>query len=194
MSNFSLTGPTLFLAPNHLQSERFLITNYLKGCPCRIEFTEGHLPEIVTNIDATATPPFLVDKALYLTADLLDSYMHERYPSPALLPSDPVARAQVRSLAAKATSWYALAEDANHRELTNRLNELASVVPTDTRWFTGPMIGAIDIALAPLINYAHSNGVPLPLSHEYERYANRLIELLAEAKNDNTEGIIPKAA
>lgn len=67
-------------------------------------------PESLTEVNTEGVYPILVDKNLVCYGAALDELIHERFPSPTLLPIDPVKRAQVRMLDARVRSWYRVSD------------------------------------------------------------------------------------
>src|SRR5262245_30379129 len=95
------SNATLFVSEAHLESERYMLINHLKGSFFSVEIIHCEIPAEIRDFDHEAKVPFLTDKGLYLRdTSRLDEFFEERYPGTPLLPIDPIARAKVRSLAA----------------------------------------------------------------------------------------------
>lgn len=105
-------------------------------------------PESLTEINPAKIFPILVDKNLVCYGSALDELIHERFPSPTLLPIDPIKRAQVRMLTNDVRSWYVLPQS----EMLARLFEADDAyAQSHTAYMAGNFISTIDIALAPLL-------------------------------------------
>lgn len=124
-------------------------------------------PESLHEVNPDGVYPILVDKNLVCFGTALDELIHERYPSPSLLPVDPVKRAQVRMLAAQVRSWY----DLTPLELTAKLLEVQDLCDgMPTLYLTGNVVSVVDIALAPLL---YDNDFFTP-NAEFQLYINRV--------------------
>jgi len=75
-----------------------------------IETDVAHPPEDLIDLNPYQTVPTLIDRDLVVyEARIVCEYLDERYPHPALLPSDPAGRAQTRvALHRIEQDWYAL--------------------------------------------------------------------------------------
>src|SRR5262245_60421841 len=75
-----------------------------------IETDVAHPPEDLIDLNPYQTVPTLIDRDLVVyEARIVCEYLDERYPHPALQPTDPVGRAQTRvALHRIEQDWYAL--------------------------------------------------------------------------------------
>lgn len=100
------------------------------------------------------------DEAAVFETSAICAYIEEAYPSPALLPADPLARARQRAWAEFASTCIAevfgfyMAPDApsfaqRRDTLLARLAALEQHLG-DGPWFDGPNFGLVDAAFAPL--------------------------------------------
>lgn len=123
-------------------------------------------PSSLDEVNPEGIFPILVDKNLICHGAALDELIHERFPSPTLLPIDPVKRAQVRMLAYQVRGWYGLPK----QELLEKLREVDEVYDGSTLYITGNFVSIVDIALAPLI-YDTPDFVP---SDTFRSYIERI--------------------
>lgn len=129
---------------------------------------DGHdeFPETLNEVDPEGHFPILVDKNLVCYGASLDELIHERYPSPALLPIEPVKRAQVRMLADQVRGWYRLSPT----QICEQLRDVEESYATLCGLFmAGNAISVVDIALAPLVYEMVEMGyyTPTPLMQSY---------------------------
>jgi stringent starvation protein A len=87
---------------------------------------------------------------------VIDEYLEERYPEPALLPADPAARALARMLVFRfdelSRPYYALrrGEDGARERLDAQLTKLDTLLQAQ-RFLTGSDFGLADVAYVPWI-------------------------------------------
>jgi stringent starvation protein A len=87
---------------------------------------------------------------------VIDEYLEERYPEPALLPADPAARALARMLVFRfgelSRPYYALrrGEDGARERLDAQLTKLDTLLQAQT-FLTGSDFGLADVAYVPWI-------------------------------------------
>lgn len=116
-------------------------------------------PESLTEVNPDQHYPVLIDKNLICHGAALDELIHERFPSPTLLPIDPIKRAQVRMLAYQVRGWYSL----QTRALREKLREVEEAYnDTPTHFIIDNTISVVDIALAPLLYEAITLGHYVP--------------------------------
>lgn len=126
---------------------RFLIGEKRARCATRILDRFNSPPDYLLAVNTSRTYPVLIDKNLLCYGAALEEILHERYPAPMLLPTDPVRRAQHRMLANQVRSWYSL----NATDLADRLREVVAAYDGTTEFFISDHITVVDIALAPLL-------------------------------------------
>ncbi len=81
-------------------TSRVRIALYAKNLPCELAAAPGGSGSAeYKRLNPTGKIPALVDgDAVIVESEVINEYLEDRYPTPALLPSDPVARARVRTL------------------------------------------------------------------------------------------------
>lgn len=132
----------------------------------------GAGPEFLDVINPNKYYPLYVDRQLVCYGAALDELIHERYPSPSLLPADPIKRAQVRMLAADVRSWYVFALEDQIKE---KLAEFAASYDTSVRYFAGDAICIVDIAAAPLLYWARQRSWNIEVDTSFRSYVDRLL-------------------
>lgn len=125
---------------------RLLIAEKRARVTTRIDGID-EFPESMNEINPDKVFPVLVDKNLICYGPALDAFIHERFPSPTLLPVDPVKRAQVRMLEADIRAHYDL---PNKDFFLDEVQETYNNFPT--LFIAGNAISVVDIALAPLLH------------------------------------------
>jgi glutathione S-transferase len=82
-------------------SARVRIALYAKGVPCEIAKAPGGTGSAeFKRLNPIGKVPALEDAgAVIVESEVICEYLEERFPTPALLPADPLARARVRTLA-----------------------------------------------------------------------------------------------
>lgn len=155
---------------------RYLIAEKRARIATRIDMFE-EFPESLQEVNPDGIYPILTDKNLVCYGSALEELIHERYPSPTLLPIDPVKRAQVRMLANKVRGHY---------NLGNVESFLAEVEETynshNSLFIIGHLISVVDVALAPLIYDATQLGTFVP-SGSFKNYTDRLMARPAFAQS-----------
>jgi RNA polymerase-associated protein len=177
---------TLFSRGDDPRCHRVRIVAAAKGLDARIvDVDPARPPEDLIDLNPYQTVPTLVDRELVVyEAGIICEYLDERFPAPALLPVDPVARAQARvALHRIELDWYSLIpalESAERREQQKaRRLLLESVVVSDPLfrmrpWFLSEQYSQLDAAVAPVLWRLPRWGVELPAAAQgVERYARR---------------------
>jgi stringent starvation protein A len=127
-------------------------------------------PESLAEVNPDNIYPVLIDKNLVCYGSALEELLHERFPSPTLLPVDPIKRAQVRMLANQVRNWYSLPR----QELNARLLEVEEFFEhIPTLYMAGNVISIVDVALIPLLHEAVQLGTFIPGPH-FQRYIQRV--------------------
>ena len=119
-------------------------------------------PEDLIDLNPYQAVPTLVDRDLVVYEPrIVCEYLDERYPHPALLPTDPVGRAQTRiALHRIEQDWYALlpALDSSDRRERDRARRLLrdSVIAAEPvfrarSWFLSEQFSVLDVAVAPML-------------------------------------------
>lgn len=156
-----------------------LYTRYAVACK-RVAFRDvvvvGDSPPELASINPHDIFPFLVDRSLALCGAALGEYMNERHPTPALLPTDPIARAQVRMLTDSIKQAFTGA-DAALPEAILRVEEVEECYDPEFFFFVrGGHLTILDNAVVALLHTCQQNGlwnsVGSPLRHYYERLSN----------------------
>ena len=168
---FTVSATTLYL-DRTLESQRLEILAAEKGDNVIIRRDE--FPPDLHRIHPSGTLPLLLDKHLILHGShLIDSFFEERFPSPALLPSTPIARSKVRFLADQIKGWYGMA-GTDLKGLHRQLDEFSEALDPSATWFAGEMFTFIDVAIAPLLTNATSFAYPILPTTPIGAYAARL--------------------
>jgi len=126
---------------------RFLICEKRARCATRVIDKHNLPPDFLLAANPSEIYPVLVDKNLLCHGAALEEMIHERYPAPTLLPSDPIRRAQLRMLANQVRTWYSL----SLTDLAQKLHEVVAAYDGTTEYFIGDEITIVDIALGPLL-------------------------------------------
>jgi RNA polymerase-associated protein len=177
---------TLFSAPNDAWSHRTRIVIAEKGIPVDIIDVEpGRLPEDLLDLNPYHSVPTLVDRDLVLyDSRVIMEYVDERFPHPALMPVDPVSRAQARLMLHRLErDWYSAADaidslsDARERvaprkvlrETILQVADLFKVKP----YFLSNEFSMVDATIAPILwRLPHwSIDLPAQLAQPIMRYA-----------------------
>jgi glutathione S-transferase len=117
--------------------------------------------------------PFFVDRAIALWGEALLTYFEERFPAPQLMPTDAVPRAQTRALANTIRDWYQLAsseDEAVRCVLPVVLGELNECYEPEQFWIAGNSMSIVDVAVVPLLHFAHAKGQWDPAGTRLARY------------------------
>lgn len=127
-------------------------------------------PDSLAEVNPDGVYPVLIDKNLVCYGSALEELLHERFPSPTLLPVDPIKRAQVRMLANEVRSWYSLPP----RDLLAKLLEVEESFETmSTLYMAGNVISIVDVALIPLLYEAMQLNVFVP-GPRFQTYISRV--------------------
>ena len=127
-----------------------------------VETDVARPPEDLIDLSPYQSVPTLIDRELVVyEARIVSEYLDERYPHPALLPTDPVSRAQTRvALHRIEQDWYALLpalEGADRREQLRARKLLRdSVVAAEPlfrarSWFLSEQFSVLDVAVGPML-------------------------------------------
>lgn len=151
-----------------------------------VEADAARPPEDLIDLNPYQTVPTLVDRELVVyEARIVCEYLDERYPHPALLPTDPVGRAQMRvALQRIEQDWYVLLPaleggDRRERERARRLLR-DSVIAAEPLfrarpWFLSEQFSLLDVAVAPMLWRLKRWEVGVPQSAQaVQRYAQRI--------------------
>jgi RNA polymerase-associated protein len=154
---------------------RFLAAEKAAYCGTQILQGTDEWPSFMGEINPGEHYPLYVDRQLVCHGAAMEELLHERYPSPTLLPVDPVKRAQVRMLTMEVRSWYDLDVYVSGEDpLKEKLAEFADSFDTSVRYFCGGSICAVDIAVAPLLFHARNYGWQIG-DKDFNRYVDRLL-------------------
>ncbi len=149
-------------------SARVRIALYAKNLPCELAGAPGGTGSAeFKRLNPTGKTPVLDDAgAVIVESEVICEYLEERAPTPALMPTDPVARARVRALARFGDLYLApvltplfaqlnpQTRDANVvreklAELSTRLDQLEELLVAEP-FAGGKMLTLADCALCPM--------------------------------------------
>jgi RNA polymerase-associated protein len=151
-----------------------------------IEVDAGRPPEDLIDLNPYQTVPTLVDRDLVVYgARIVSEYLDERYPHPALFPTDPASRAQARvAMQRVEQEWYALLpalEGADRREQQRARRMLReSVLAAEPLfrikpWFLSDQFSMLDIVIAPMLWRLRHWEIELPaVAQAVERHAQKI--------------------
>lgn len=141
--------PIIFVRAGDLESHRirFMVAEKRAGCAVRVLQIDEAIPEYLLQLNPLSIYPFLVCRDLVCYGHALDELIHERYPAPQLLPTEPVKRAQVRVLCDEVAGWYRLSPSVQRA----KLDELACTIDPLMPFFASNEITCLDVAIAPLL-------------------------------------------
>jgi RNA polymerase-associated protein len=176
---------TLFVGMHDLWSHRMRIAMIEKGLQAELlEVDVANPPAGMVDFNPYMTVPTLIDRelAIYDSRIILD-YLEERFQHPALLPPDPVVRAQLRvALYRVEHDWYSLEHALNARdERAKRLLRTSLVATTEifaaSRFFMSDEFTIVDATIAPILCRLSGWGISLPPGAEpIAAYANRVFD------------------
>ncbi len=175
---------TLFEHPLSPYAQKVKLAMYEKG----IEF-ESKMPNILGGGDAEfhqTSPrrevPSIVDgDAAIFDSTIILEYLEDKWPTPPMLPTDPVERARVRMLEEMCDTYYEAINWAMYEvrvfgrakgELADKLiarggEQIAGANAwldhrLGTEWFNGAAVGWGDVSVFPVVNAAAFNGFAPP--------------------------------
>ena len=176
---------TLFLGTDDLWSHRMRIAMGEKGLAAKIlEIDVSNPPPEMADLNPYLTVPTLVDRdlAIYDSRIILD-YLDERFQYPALLPPNPVVRAQLRvALYRLERDWYGLYDALNAGDAHAKEVLIASIVSSTeifraNHYFMSDDFTLVDATIAPVLARLPQWGITLPESAAPAlEYAQRVFE------------------
>jgi RNA polymerase-associated protein len=194
---------TLYSRGDDPHSHQVRIVLAAKGLEARIvEVDPARPPEDLIDLNPFQAIPTLVDRDLVAYgAGIITEYLDERFPAPALLPSDPAGRAQARvALHRIEQDWYALVpllDGGDKRDETRaRRLLLEAVLAAEPLfrvkpWFLSDHFSLLDAAVAPILwRLPHWRVTPPAGATPLERYSQRVFAhpafraSLSEAERD----------
>lgn len=144
----------------------------------------GNTPEAFQRANPRGEVPVLfVDGEAIFDSTIILEFIEDRFPEPALLPADPMARAKARTIeevmdthyeainwGLSEITWFRRAEGelaeqlrARAGEQTGRLNVWLERHLGDAEWFGGDRFGWTDLSVAPFLQGSVGHGVgPAP--------------------------------
>ena len=150
-----------------------------------IEVSDGTLPEDLLDLNPYQSVPTLVDRDLALyDSRIIIEYLDERFPHPALMPIDPVARAQFRlALYRVERDWYSLAQQIDDRthpgqgQQARRILRDSLVASNDVFrakvYFLSDEFSLVDASVAPILWRLNAWQIDLPpQARDIVRYCN----------------------
>lgn len=153
---------TLFSDPRGLDDHRTRIVLAEKHVAIDIIDIDPLDPhEDVIDLNPYGTAPLLVDRDLVIyESGIIMEYLDERFPHPPLLPVDPVARAESRTLVYRVEKdWYSLADTIlaggraapkARKELKDSLTLSAPIFDANP-FFMSEEYSLVDASIAPLL-------------------------------------------
>lgn len=176
---------TLFVGIHDLFSHRTRIAMIEKGLSAEVlEIDVENPPDDMAELNPYQSVPTLVDRELALyDSRVIIEYIEERFQHPALLPPNPIVRAQLRvAMYRIERDWYSLAHaldagDENAKALLTA-GLISSVDIFRARhYFMNDDFTIVDATIAPVLARLEKWGIELPASADSVRdYAKRLFE------------------
>ena len=176
-TNCFWTSQPLLITENNINDHRARFLAAEKSAPVETMILSDFQkpPDFLIKVNPDRRYPILIDKHLVAYGHALDELFHERYPSPALLDTQPVTRAQQRVIAKHLTHCYQIeCLDTIQRTLL----ELDSIVSNQRYLFSNDFT-VVDVAAAPFL-WHYKLYVTSPA---LKRYANRLFNRPAFTKS-----------
>ena len=195
----------LFTGVDDLFSHRVRIVLAEKGINFEsVDVDPAHPPEDLMELNPYGRVPTLVDRDLVLyDAQVIMEYLDERFPHPALMPVDPVSRAQSRmTLCRIQQDWDGLMGRLQKsrdkakvaKELCDSLTVIAPIFEQKP-FFMSDELSLLDCAVAPILWRLPVYGIKLAaVAKPLEDYTQRLFELesfqasLSEKEREMREG------
>ena len=172
-----------------------------KGLKFEVETPQGLGSGNSTGPFAVASPrlevPTLIDgEARIFDSTIILEYLEDKFPSPTLLPRDPVQRAEARMIEDVCDTlyeainwglgeigWFKRAEGAQAEQMrataSRQTAELQSWLAHklgDKQWFNGESFGWADLSVAPYLNRSFHYGLGTPASSPLARWRERIRE------------------
>jgi stringent starvation protein A len=183
-SNSRRAMMTVYSDPACPFSHRTRIVIHEKNINANIEnIIDGQWPEDVAASNPYGTGPTLMDRDLVLfNSNVIIDYFDERFPHPALMPVDPVARAKTRLMRHRIDKdWYSLwpalvdGKPAKARKTVQEDLTILAPIFAESEFFMGNSFSLLDCSLAPLLWRLPMLGIKLPASAKaVEAYAQRI--------------------
>lgn len=177
---------TLYSRRDDPGSHRVRIVLEEKGLQVRVvEVVPGRPPEDLLDLNPYQSVPTLVDRDLVVyQPGIIGEYLDERFPHPAMFPSDPVAKAQARiTLHRIENDWYGCAEalergdgrEAQRQRKIMQESLLASEPIFRIKpWFLADQFSLLDAAVTPILWRLEHWRVELPAEAQaIARYCDR---------------------
>ena len=184
MSSSRRVMMTVYSDPSCPFSHRTRIVLHEKNIDANIEdIVDGQWPEDVAASNPYGTSPALVDRDLVLfNSNIIIDYFDERFPQPALMPVDPVARAKTRLMLHRIdkdwySRWQELVDGKPAKARKSLQEDLTILAPMfeESPFFMGNTFSLLDCSLAPLLWRLPLLGIKLPASAKaVETYAQRI--------------------
>jgi glutathione S-transferase len=177
-----------------------------KGLQFTVETPAGLGLGTAGGLFAEASPrneiPTLIDgEARIFDSTIILEYLEDKYPSPALLPRDPAARAEARMIedlcdtlyeavnwGLSEIRWFKRAEGEQAEKMTAtaarqtvELQQWLAGKLGDKPWFNGDSFGWADLSVAPYLNRSFHYGLGTPAGASLTRWRDRLRERPAVA-------------
>jgi len=175
---------TVYSDPSCPFSHRTRIVLHEKHIEANIkDIVDGQWPEDVAASNPYGTSPALLDRDLVLfDSNIIIDYFDERFPHPALMPVDPVARAKTRLMLHRIDKdWYSLwqtlinGKPAKARKTLQEDLTILAPIFEESEFFMGNDFSLLDCSLAPLLWRLPVLGIKLPASAKaVETYAQRI--------------------
>jgi RNA polymerase-associated protein len=172
---------TVYSDPSCPFSHRTRVVIHEKKINANIEnVIDGQWPEDVAASNPYGISPTLMDRDLVLfNSNVIIDYFDERFPHPALMPVDPVARAKTRLMLYRIDKdWYSLLVNGKPSKARKTIQEDLTVLApmfAESEFFMSDNFSLLDCSLAPLLWRLPMLGIKLPASAKaVDAYAQRI--------------------
>lgn len=165
---------------------RFVL--YEKGCEFEIQDIDMFQPIDVSSLNPYGEVPILQERDLVLyQADVINTYIDERFPHPQLMPPDPLQRARARLFAyilnREVFPYVCTIENRNATDeqrlfARNKLRDQLTLIGmrlAQSKYLMGDDFTLLDVSLAPVLWRLEHYGIEMPeTAAPLMTYAERL--------------------
>ena len=165
---------------------RFVL--YEKGCEFEIQDIDMFQPIDVSSLNPYGEVPILQERDLVLyQADVINTYIDERFPHPQLMPPDPLQRARARLFAyilnCEVFPYVRTIENRNATDeqrlfARNKLRDQLTLIGmrlAQSKYLMGDDFTLLDVSLAPVLWRLEHYGIEMPeTAAPLMTYAERL--------------------
>lgn len=176
---------TLFLGAHDVWSHRMRIAMFEKGIPAEVLEIDIHNPPAeMVDFNPYMSVPTLIDRelALYDSRIIID-YLDERFQYPALLPPNPIVRAQLRTALYRIErDWYGLVSALDEGDERAKQLLIAGLTSNadlfrSKMFFMSDEFTLVDATIAPILCRLTGWGVRLPeAAIPVAEYAKRVFD------------------